>query len=238
MAQNIAKALIGVLNKCTSETVRLHRNDKFCNIIMEEDTEKVGVMFEMVQPSKAQIGALDRYNSLEYKTYQLRFLREFLVNNIKSALNASKSDKTKIKFELSEETGAVSLVIASGNAGASIADVYSVECEDCVDINGDITTKEFNISLQVFADMLSQLKTDYVELDFNIGEANATCIRVAEIDSNKLAIEYEKGREETARLCAERGVTFDPAITPTDVNVKLNYRINTLGTKQYTMLAK
>lgn len=238
MAQNNAKALIGILNKCNSETVRIHRNDKFFNVIMEEDDEKVGVMCEMVQPSKAQIGALDRYNSLEYKTYQLRFLREFLVNNVKSALNASKNDKTKIKFELSEETGDINLIITSSNAGASIADTYSVGCEDCTDINGDITTKEFNISLQVFTDMLSQLKTDYIGLDFNIGEADTVCIRVAEIDTEKLAVEYEKGREATAKLCSEQGRGFDPAATPTDANIKLNYRINTLGTKQYTMLAK
>lgn len=238
MGQAIAKALIGILNKCTSETIRLHRNDKFCNLIMEEDNEKVGIMFEMVQPSKAQIGALDRYNSLEYKTYQLRFLREFLVNNVKSALNASKNDKTKIKFETSEETGALNLVISGGNAGASISDVYSVECEDCADINGDITTKEFNISLQVFTDMLAQLKTDYIGLDINVGEGDVVCIRVSEIDTEKLAIEYEKGRALTAQLCAEKGEAFDPAMTPTDINVKLNYRVNTLGTKQYTMLSK
>lgn len=238
MGQNIAKALIGIINKCTSEVVRLHRNDKFCNIIMEEDNEKVGVMFEMVQPSKAQIGALDRYHSFDYKTYQLRFFREFLVNNIKSALNSSKNDKTKIKFEVSEETNTVNLIVSSGNAGASIADTYSIACEDCTDINGDITTKEFNISLQVFTDMLSQLKTDYVALDFNIGEADTVCIRVAEIDTNKLATEYAKGRETTAKLCAERGEAFDPAMTPTDTQVKLDYRIDTLGTKQYTMLAK
>lgn len=238
MGQAVAKALIGILNKCESETIRLHRNDKFCNLIMEENNEKVGIMFEMGQPSKAQIGALDRYNSLEYKTYQLRFLREFLVNNIKSALSASKNDKTKIKFEASEETGAISLIITSGNAGASISDKYSVECEDCTDINSDITSKEFNISLQVITDMFSQLKTEYVALDFNIGEGDTVCIRVAEIDTEKLASEYEKGREATAKLCAEKGIAFDPATTPTDTSVKLNYRLNTLGTKQYTMLAK
>lgn len=241
IAQNIAKALIGILNKCSSDTVSVHRKDKYCNIIVENDTEKVGIWFEMAQASKAHIGSLERYSSLEYKNYQILFLREFLANNIKSALDSAKSDKVALRFEDTElevPTCSKDLVIASTNAGASIADSYRVNPDDIVDEAGDIDTKQFNISLKVLSDMMAQIKTDYVAFDINVGENDTTCIRIAEVDAEKLATEYSNARKLTEKRCAETGVAFDPNTTPTPVDIKTGYRLSTLNVKQFTILSK
>lgn len=241
LGQSVAKSLIGILNKCKADKVLLHKRDKFCNLMIDTDEEKVGIWFEMPVASKAALGALERYNSLGYKTYQMMFFREFLDNNIKSALNATKSEKVVFSFEDTEIEDAVSdidLVIGSANSVSSMTDVYRVNPDDYISLQDDLKTKTFSVSLKVFSDMLSQLKTEYVALDINIGEADSICIRLAEVDREKMAEEYVKAREKTAEICSANGVEFDPNSTPTDVETKLNYRVNILKTKQYTMLAK
>ena len=241
MTQPIAKAIIGILGKCSSEKILVHRKDKCCNIIAENDTEKVGIWFEMAQASKAHIGALERYNSLGYKSYQLLFLREFLANNIKSALESSKSDKIALKFEdteLETPTCAKDLVITSGNAGASIADTYRVNPDDLIDPTNDIGTRTFNISLKVISDMMAQLKTSYIAMDINVDETGTICIRLAEVDAEKMTNEYANARKQTEILCNQQGLVFDPMSTPTPIEIKLGYRINTLNTKQFTILSK
>lgn len=241
MTQTIAKALIGIFGKCDSDKVFIHRRDKFCNIIIENDTEKVGVWFEMSQASKAHIGAFERYNSYGYKSYQIMFLREFLANNVKSALESAKSDKVALKFEPTEldvPTCDKDLVITCGNSSASIADSYRVNPDDLIDVTGDIESKTFVISLQVLNDMLAQLKTSYVAFDINVDSNDVVCLRLAEVDDDKLADEYKKARQEVEKQCIEKNEQFVPDKTPTPIEMKLDYRVNTLNTKQFTMLAK
>lgn len=239
--QNIAKAIIGILNKCSSDTISIHRSDRYCNIIVQGEEEKVGIWFEMAQASKAHIGALERFDSLEYKTYQILFLREFLVNSIKSALESSKNDKVEFKFETTElenSTCDKDLVITGSNVGASVVDTYRVNPDDIVDTVGNLADKKFSASLKVISDMLAQLKTDYIAFDINVDVNDTTCIRIAEVDANKLAAEYTKAREQTAKLCEEQGIEFNPSVTPTPVELKVGYRADILNTKQYTILAK
>ena len=50
--------------------------------------------------------------------------------------------------------------------------------------------------------------------------------------------EFAKAREKTKELCAQQAIPFDPASTPTPVELKLEYRIRVINTKQFTMLAK
>lgn len=241
MSQTMAKSLIGILGKCESDTVLLHRKDKYCNLIVENDTEKVGIWFEMTQASKAHIGAFERYNSFEYKSYQVLFLREFLTNNVKSALESAKSDKVALKFEpteLESPTCDKDLVITCANSGASIADSYRVNPDDLIDVTSDIESKTFTISLQVFSDMLAQLKTYYVALDINCDDTGTVYIRLAEVDAEKMLNEYEKARKTVEENCKANGEEFVPDKTPTPVEIKLAYRVNTLNTKQFTILAK
>lgn len=241
LTQTMAKALIGILGKCEADLVFVHRRDKCCNIIVENDNEKVGIWFEMAQASKAHIGAFERYNSYEYKTYQILFIREFLANNVKSALESAKADKVALKFETTElevPNCDKDLVIACSNSGASIADSYRVNPDDLIDAAGGIDSKSFTVSLQVLNDMLAQLKTSYVAFDINVDNNGLVCLRLAEVDSEKLEEEYKKARQEVERQCKERNEQFVADETPTPVELKLNYRVNILETKQFTMLAK
>jgi hypothetical protein len=238
ISQQMAKAIIGVLGKTSADTVQMYRSDKYCNIFIDTDTEKVGIWFEMAQASKAHVGSLERYNSLEYKNYQLLFFREFLSDTVKSALNSTKSEKIQMKFsptELEQASSALDLVIASGSASASIADTYRINPEDIIDVAGDLKDRTFTIALKIFSDMLAQLKTNMVALDINIGEGDTVCIRLSEVDIDKYTKEYTNAREQ---LKAELGDAFDASSTPTPIEKKQAFRLSTLKTKQYTMLSK
>lgn len=242
LTQSIAKSIIGILNKCKSEKVLVHRTDgKYCNLIIENDTEKVGIWFEMAQASKVHIGSLDRYSSMDYKSYQVLFIREFLANSIKSAFDSSKNDKVALKFEATQLDNATSdkdLVIAGSNVGASISDTYRVNPDAITDPTGDIETKTFNVSLKVLSDMMAQLKTELVALDINVGDNDTTCIRLAEVNVAKMQEEFSKARKKTEELCKAQGIEFDPNSTPTPIGIKLDYRADVLDTKQFTILSK
>lgn len=236
LEQNKIKSLIGVLNKISADNVQVHTKDKFCNIYVDTDEEKVGIWFEMAVGSKANTGLLERYNSLKFTSYQINFIKDFIDDNIKSALANTKNDKISIKF-IEEEDG-VKLVIACGSASASIADTYKVVCDNIVDPTGDILSKTFNISLKVVSDMLAQIKTDIVAFDFDTGIDGSTSLRVSEVDLEKAGKAYNRVREATAQLCATQGITFEPDKTPTPVELKLSSKIEGLNTKQYAMLAR
>lgn len=242
MAQPIAKAIVGILQKCESEKVLLHRSDnKYCNLIIESDNERVGIWFEMPPASKAHIGSLEKYSALEYKSYQVLFLREVLDNNIRSAMESAKNDKNVVQFEqssLENPTVDIDFVIAGTNYGASVVNSYRVNPDNVVDPTGDIVGKQFHISLKIFSDMLAQLKTDYVALDFNVDASGTTCIRLAEVDTAKFSEEYRKAREMTEKMCKDNGQEFDPTSTPTPVELRLEFRARTLLTKQYTILSR
>jgi hypothetical protein len=241
VTQQIAKALIGIFNKTSADKVYMYRQDKYCNIYIDTDTEKVGIWFEMATASKAHTGMLDRYNSLKYENYQLLFFREFLDNIVKSALDATKSEKIQFKSEptqFDDASSALDLVIASGSSSASVSDTYRINPDAIVASDDALQTRVFNVSLKVFTDMLAQLKTERVALDINIAEGNITCIRLSEVDTDAFNKKYTQIREEVAREVQQAGGQFDPYSTPTPLEKKLLLRNGTLKTKQYTMLSQ
>lgn len=236
ISQQLAKAIIGVFNKSKADKVYLHTKDKFCSIFIDTEDEKIGFWFEMGMASKAHIGTLERYNSLGFKTYQLTFLREFLANNIKSALNATKSEKITLSF--SDKDGELLLSMLAGSSSASTSDVYETIATDFIELpDNKIVGKSFNVSLSVLSAMIEQLKTDIVALDFECSN-DTVYLRLSEIDYVKEDKEYEIARRETQRLCESQGIQFDPNSTPTPVELKLGYREKTLSVKQFTMLAR
>lgn len=237
MNQQIAKSIIGVFGKVSADNVYMHTKEKFCSMFVDTENEHVGFWFEMPPASKAHIGSLERYNALEYKSYQLTFFREFLADTIKSSLNSTKSEKVAFKFEINADNN-LELVIVSGSTQASISDTYRITVENITSITDDIISKTLTVSLSVFSAMLSQLKTERVALDLNCGPDGSTCIRLAEVDNAKMASEYMKGRAKTEELCKQQGIPFDPNTTPTPVEIKLDNRLNTLAVKQFTMLSK
>lgn len=241
MTQAIAKAVIGVFAKTNSDKVYLHTKDKFCSIFIDTEDEHIGFWFEMAQASKAHIGSLERYNSLKYQSYQTSFLREFLANNVKSALNVTKNEKVTFEFANNEDTGMLELVIAAGSSASSVSDSYRTALSTVTDPEGTLVGKKFTVALKVFSDMLEQLKSDNVTLDFECNDG-ATCIRLAELNFVVETEEYKKAREMTKKLCEEQGVEYfdtnTPTPTPTPVELKWAYRDKTLNVKQFTMLAK
>lgn len=239
LTQQMAKSLVSILGKTDADKVYVFRREKLCNIYINSDTEKVGVMFEMPAASKAHLGAIERYNSLGYKSCQLLFVKEFLDNNIKSAITAAKTDKVQLRFENTELEGAATpfdLIIPCGNSSASVADTYRVNPDDIIDPSGNTLGRTFNISLKVLSDMMAQLKTELIAMDANVTEDGTVCLRVSEIDKDKYSEEYVRIRQNLAQTVAG----FDINSTPTPVENKLLIREATgvMKTKQYTMLAK
>lgn len=237
MTQAIAKSIIGVFGKTSSDKVYLHTKDRFCSIFVDTEDEHIGFWFEMAQVSKAHIGALEKYNSLKYESYQTSFLREFLANNVKSALNVTKNEKVTFEFALNDETGMLELIIAAGSSASSVSDSYRTAVSTLVDPNGTLAGNKFNVSLKVFADMLDQLKSDNVTLDFEC-KNGATFIRLAELNLALETEEYNEARTKTKELCEAQGIEFDSNSTPTPVELKWQYREKTLNVKQFTTLAK
>ena len=237
--QAVSKALIGVLGKTNADKVYLHTKDKACNIYIDSEDERVGIWFEMAQASKIHLGTLERYSALQYTTHQLTFIREFLADSVKSALNSSNGDKTAFKF-IAEEDG-LKLVIACGSASASISDTYKILVDDAkYTEENSIVDKTFNVSLKVFSDMLAQLKTTNVALDFECSADGSASIRLAEIDEEKMMSAYNKMRDETAKRVGQSREVIDDMSNPvaTPLDIRMSFRSDSLGTKQYTMLAK
>ena len=220
--QSIAKAIINILSKTNSDKVFLYTKDSCLSVFIDNDEETVGIWAEMAQANKAHTGSFSRYHEMSYDAYQFTFMTDFLTDAVKSALNASKAEQVAIVFTQDAEGNYV-MNINSSNAGASISDIYNVTALNLNTSLTDILTKSFNISLKVLSDMLAQVKTDRVALDFNIGPDGTTCLRVGEIDETKLADEYTRAKQAT------------PELTPAII---AEYRARTLGTRQYTLLKK
>ena len=242
MSQAMAKSIADILSKTSADYVSVYTDNKFCNIFINTETEVVGIWFEMVLASKAHIGAFERYNSLNYDTYQLTFFREFLADMIKSALNVTKSDKTEVKFVPTTTDGATTaldMVIGAGSSASSVSDVYSINPENIVgDIDG-LKGTTLKIALKVVNDMLSQIKTLRVGFDIDIREDGTTCMRISEIDTEQLNSAYARAREATRIQCEQSGISFDPNSTPTPDEIKKQYLRSdaVMKTRQYTILA-
>jgi hypothetical protein len=248
MTQGIAKSIIGILSKTSADTVYLFTRDKYCNIYInnvdeanKENSEVVGIWFEMATVSRAHTSAVERYTSLKYRSYHTLFIREFLADNIKSALSATKNEKIVMKFIKKEDEEFPVLSIAAGSDSASISDNYAIEPSSIVDEANNITEKQFNVSLKVFSDMLSQLKTEYVAYDFDVAEDGSTSIRLSEVDTALLVQGYKDAREYTKQLCEQQNIPFvadGENATPTPAQIRYDLRDRTLLTKQFTMLVK
>lgn len=234
--QELAKPLSSILSKFTSDKVYVNKEASNCNIYIDSDTEKFGVWFEMPSAQKTATGALSRYNEMKFGNYQITFIKDFLDNNIKSALNATKSERVQFKFQPStEDASMLQLVIEGGSASASTADTYRITPSDIVDVANDLSTKAFNISLDAFNQMLSQIKTSYVAVDFNV-DADMVCMRVAELDDEKLETVVGKIVADTKQKYAAN--MADPNYIVELNQLKINARTSVIKTRQFSMLAK
>lgn len=238
MRQEIAKALVSILNKCKSSTVQISRTDtKFCNIVVEDEDadEKVGIWFEMTGANRVHTSAVEQYESKAFQTYQLTFIKDFLMDNINSAIDTNKGDKTKIKF------GATKLENPATDTDLKIVTAtneFSTNLEAVTDTVGNLREQEFVVNLKLLKDMLTQIKTDRVAMDFDIAPDGTKLVRVSEIDFNEMTASYERNRAKTKMLCEQQGLTFDPNSTPTPIELKTGSRREYIVAKQYAMLGR
>lgn len=228
--QQMAKSVSSILNRLVSDTVYVEVANSFCNIFVDNDDEKVGICFELPKGSKVHLNYVESFSSLDYKTYQLTFLKDLIEDAIKQALNTTKSEQVKVKIEAEtdEETGrtAYYMTLAGGSASASTSNMNRFRADDAVDSVGDLVSKEFNISLKVVLDMISQIKTDLLTFDVDVSDNDSVKIRIAEIDLQKQIEQYNIMRADL------------DANTPTPIERKLEARDKTLGMRQFTMLSK
>lgn len=229
------KSIISVFSNCKADGINVFVKDKFVNMYVNTDVEKVGYWFEMSTASKAHTGAFERYSSTGYKSYQILFLREFLADSISSAVKATKTDKTLLTFV--DKEGRLALEVKAGSSVASTSDRYVVEVEDFMGEAGSLEGKDFLVSLGVINDMMKQLKTPLVAMDIESSESTTT-LRLAEVDYDKMEREYKNAREQTRKLCDEQGIEFKDGETPTPVELKIGYRDKTLKVRQYTMISE
>lgn len=225
IATNTAKQVCGILGKLSQDEKLFTCTDSGYMRIFT-DNDKIGIWLEMTDGSKAQTSQFERFASIEYDTYQLNFVREFLADAMKSAMAASSSEKMDIMFE--ENNGCVELKVNASNTNASVNDTYHVKADGCIETQGNITNLKLSVSSKVINSMLAQLKTDMIAVDISILVDGSPCIRLAELDMDKVRDKYYSTR---SRL----GLTD---IDPTPDEEKIKYRTETLGVAQYTMLSK
>lgn len=226
ISTTVAKQVCGILTKIGKDKkVFMYTRDGFVNIFDEDETS--GVWFEMAQGNKAQMSQFEKYSSLEYKKYQIEFAREFIVDNINSAISSTSSDKLQFMFAENGEDDLEVKIVAS-NSAASIEDKYEIHASSFIDTTGTLDGKKMTVSLKVFNDMLNQLSTDFIAMDIEEAIDGTMFVRLADIDEDKLREEYFKTRESL-------GLTD---VEPTPDEEKMSYRARTLGTCQYTMISK
>lgn len=242
ISQSVAKSIYDVLNRTDADTVSVYTKDRFCNIFIDSEDEHVGIWTEMVQANRAHVGALDRYCGFGYQSYQLLFLREFILDILKSVNASSASEKIALKFEAfspedNPEAKCYNLIIDASSSSSSVSDKYSLAIEDVSDTIGDLATKTFVVSTKVLLDMIAQLKTDYVALDFNC-ENNAVALRMSEIIRDKwMEVVSKSLRSAAATYCAQNNIEFnDTTRTPDIVKAQQLRSDSILGVRQYTIV--
>lgn len=228
LSTNMAKIISSILSKLPvpksdeDDKVFLFVGDGFINIFNGDDT--IGMYVEQAKGSKVHLGSFDRFVAFDYSKYQMTFLREFLADSIKSAVNSSKNEKTSFTFKDGEN--GKEIVITSQDSSKSVSDIYNVTMDNCVDATGDIDKAVITISLKSFATMLGQLKSDLVALDISHADGEQVCMRLAELNMDKYSNEYSKTR---ARI----GLASD---VPTPDDAKNEIRKKALETCQYSLI--
>lgn len=246
ISRAMAKSLIGILGKTSSDTVSIYTSKKenekadviYCTLYVDNEDERFGLRFGMNKINSSHMNTLTKYVGAKYDTYQLTFLREFMLDTFKSARDATKNDKTVLQFIKSKDTfidgrPKYTLAISSESASASISDIYSVECEDVVDPNGTIALPEtkITVSLAVIVSMLEQLKTDMIAFDFADMGNSLYYARIAEIDAERMVAERDNAiKNYPDRIGEHNGMKFVP------IDLKMGYRSKALGVVQYAML--
>lgn len=239
IATNISSIVASVLNKTSvkdeeadDSVVYLHNKDGYICICNHDNS--VGLYFEQAKPSKVHIGSFERYAGFDYTKYNITVLREVLVDCIKSAVNSSKNEKTSFTFRTTED-GNRAIVIVAQNSGASVSDTYDVVIDklECAGGNDDLDSKVITISLKSFAEMLGQLKSDFIAIDISEDVSGQICMRLAEVDIEKIELEWKNARTALGLPLVQAA---DQPMPPTPIDTVMGYRAKTLNTCQYSLV--
>lgn len=196
--------------------------------------ETTGMYFEGTKGSKVHTGSFERMSGFGYNRFQLNFTREFLADAIKNAVNTSKNDKLAFTFE-EKNPGQFVMKIAVQNTGASVSDTYEVDVEgQPVDMTGNLKNTTVTVSLKPFYDMLSQLNTPIVAMDISEEVNGQVCMRLAEVNIDKVQKEWAAARVELGLPLAP---VDDQPMPETPIEVKLAYREKTFDICQYSMIS-
>ena len=210
---NTASSLCTILGKCNCEKIYVKTIDTMCIICSDCDEERIAIQIQMPAPSGVNFKTLLTYMGYKYSEYQMRFRRDALADAIKYAVNTS-SDKTTISFLKSEDDG-YSVVFACNNGECS------VDSEETIDTVGDLANKKFIVSPKILNDMIKQLKTPLISLDFSHDGATNS-IRMGEINYEKMLESYNEVR---AGLSPEE---------PTPIEGKIKVKEDSIEAVQYT----
>lgn len=239
ISTEIASRIANILNKLPKnndeyEKVFIHSSSGYVAIFTSDN--KVGIYSEMARPSKVHIGSFENFTSFEYTKYQLTFIREFLADSIKSAVNSSKNEKTAFTFrESNTMPGTKELIIVSSNASASVSDNYNVTLDTVLDPTNTLLSTTLTVSLKIFYEMLNSLKSTMVALDISEERNGQVFFRLAEINEDKVRVEWTKAR---TALNLPLEPILDQPMPETPIEVKLKYRTDTLDTCQYSIVQK
>lgn len=242
LPQGISKALTSILSKVKSSDVYVSTKERYCTMYIEDGEEKLAIWFEMAVASNVHTSTVEKFNQKAYSKYQIIFMRDFLVDLVKSAIASAKdNDKNRLKFNIidsedpTQPADKLQMELKAGSASASIDDNYKIVAKDFVDSVGDITSREFIVSLKLTYEMLNQLKTHFVVMDFDIDETGQQAMRLAEIDIDKYKEKYAEARE---NFIATSENPEEACNQPTPAEFKVNLRDGSLKTKQYCLLQK
>lgn len=224
ISTNNVKKICGILNKLGKDSVVFsYIKDGYFNLFNEDET--IGVRFRMDQGNQAQMSQFTQYNNKEYDSYQINFVREFFADSIKTALSAISSDKTVISFK-KNDNDELEMVISAVNSGASVNDTYYVLAEQYIDNKADIENRKLTVNLKLMNEMVSQLNETMIAFDLTVYDNNQACLRIGDINEERLAKCYYSKKEELGLNDIE----------PVPNVEKVKYRVETLDTCQYAML--
>ena len=175
----LAKAIIEILGQIKTEKVRIHTQDKrYVNIV--DDTDTVGIWFEMAPVSRTDNNILTNCLSRDYADYKLIFMKAALVDVIKNVMASSKDDKTTLAFGMNENGERV-LKINVKNAGASVAGDFEIRIEGREIRNWDSLVEiKIPISLKMLVDTLGHCEQPFVAMDMQVDDSGKF-MRIAEV---------------------------------------------------------
>ena len=210
---NTVNSICSILGKCKGDTIYLKTMESMCIICSDCEEERIALQIQMPAPSDVNFKTLLTYMGYKYTDYQLRFRRDALADALKYTMNTS-ADKTTISF-IKTEDDEYNVVFACNNGECSVAS------EETIDSIGDLENKKYIVSPKILGDMIKQLKTPLISLDFSKDGATNS-IRMGEINYEKMVENYNLVR---ANLSPEE---------PTPVEGKIRVKENSLETVQYT----